>query len=198
MADTAQIWSPSTDEDEECFFRGALGTPLPTDALDNLHSGLEGHGWMGEEGFDISVTRDVTKHRAFSGRTVHTTQDSYDSTVQVTFYEQSPNVLATVFGDANVDVDFTDGHRKMTVRYEEDELPRSSFVIRAVEGTKTVMWVIPEGQITEVDTFKISHSEIWGYTVTLDAYKPATGTQPDNPAAINMYTDEPDVTEPGS
>lgn len=198
MSNTGLIWSPSTSEDEECFFRGAIGTPLPTDALDVLHSGLEGHGWMGEDGFAINITRDTTKHRAFGGRVVHTTQDSYESTIQVTFYEQSPNVLATVFGDDNVEVDFTGGHRKMTVRYEEDELPRSSFVIRAVERNKTVMWVVPEGIITEVDTVQISHSELWSYTVTIDALKPANGTVPDNPAAINMYTDEPDVTEPGS
>ena len=198
MSDTALIWSPSTDEDEECFFRGALGTPLPTDALATLNSGLEGHGWMGEEGFRVNITRDTTKHRAFSGRVVHVTQDSYESTIQVTFYEQSPNVLATVFGDTNVTVDFTDGHRKMTVRYEEDQLPRSSFVIRAVEGQKTTLWVIPEGQVTEVDEIQVVHSDIWMYTVTIDCFKPATGTVPDNPASINVYYDEPDVTEPGS
>lgn len=198
MSNTAQIWSPSTDESEECFFRGALGTPLPTDALDVLDSGLEGHGWMGEDGFNINITRDVTRHRAFSGRIVHVTLDSYESTVQVTFYEQSPNVLATVFGDDNVTVDFAEGHRKMTIRYEEDQLPRSSFVLRAVEGDKTTMWVIPEGEVTEVDEVQIVHSAPWMYTVTIDCFKPATGTVPDNPAAINMYTDEPDVTEPGS
>lgn len=198
MPDSSQIVSPSTDESEECFFRGALGSPLPTDALDVLSSALEGHGWMGEEGFRINVTRETTKHRAFSGRHVHTTQDSYDSTVTVTFFEQSPNVLASVFGDNNVTVDFGDGHRKTTVRYEEDPLPLSSFVIRAVEGEKTMMWVIPEGQITEVEEFQVVHSAPLTYTVMIDCFKPATGTQPDNPAAINYYSDEPDVTEPGS
>jgi len=198
MPDSTLVVSPSTDESEECFFRGALGTPLPTDALDVLNSNLEGHGWMGEEGFRINVTRETTKHRAFSGRNVHTTQDSYDSTVTVTFMENSPNVLATVFGDANVEVDFTDGHRKMAVRYEEDKLPRSSFVIRAVEGEKTFMWVIPEGEIVSVEEFQVVHSAPIMYTVEIDTFKPTSGTQPDNPAAINYYTDEPDVTEPGT
>lgn len=198
MSDTNLIWSPSTDEDEECFFRGALGTALPTDALDTLDSNLEGHGWMGEEGFRVNISRDITKHRAFSGRVVHVTQDSYESTVQVTFYEQSPNVLATVFGDANVTTDFGEGHRKMTVRYEDDQLPRSSFVIRAIEGQKTTLWVIPEGQPTEVDEIQVSHSDLWAYTITIDCFKPTVGSVPDNPAAINVYYDEPDVTEPGT
>lgn len=202
MSDSSLLWAPTVDADDECFFRGTIGTPLPTDALDTLHSGLEGHGWMGDDGFDLDIARDVDKKRAFSGRVVKTVQNSYDETLKVVFYESSPNVLATVFGDANVDVDFTDGHRKTTIRHEDEQLPRSSFVLRVIEttpsGHRTRMLVIPEGQVTEIDTVSIKHNEIWMYSVTLDAYKPATGTLPDNPAAVNEYIDEPDVTVPGS
>lgn len=189
------IWAPTTDSDEESFFRGALGTPLPNEDtfMDPFHSGLEGHGWMGEEGFRNNITRDITKHRAFSGRVVKTTQDGYEESIQATFYERSPNVLATVFGDDNVTVDIGGGHRKMTVRHEEDRLPVSSFVIRTVEGEKTSVLVIPEGQVVEVDEIEINHSTLWMYVVTIDCFKPATGTNPTNPAAVNEYIDEPDV-----
>lgn len=196
MADHKLIWSPTPDTDEECFFRGPVGTPLP-DAdtfMDPFHSDLEGHGWMGEDGFRVNVTRDTTKHRAFGGRVVHTTQDSFESTVTVTFYEQSPNVLATVFGDDNVEVDINGGTRRMVARVSDDQLPLSSFVIRAIEGQKTTVWVIPEGRVVEVEEIEIRHDQIWSYTVTIDCYKPATGTNPDNPEAINIYIDEPDVS----
>lgn len=193
MSDHKLVYIATTDQDEESFFRGALGTPLPTDATEPLHSGLEGHGWMGEEGFRVNITRDTTKHRAFSGRVVKTTQDSYESTVTVVFYEQSPNVLATVFGDANVDVDISGGHRKITVRQEEDPLPLSSFVIQTVDGDRTVRHVIPEGRVITVDEYELRHDALFAYTVEIDAFKPASGTNPDNPAAINMYFDEPSV-----
>jgi hypothetical protein len=193
MSDHKLVYTATTDSDEESFFRGELGTTLPTSATDALVSDLEGHGWMGEEGFRVNITRDTTKHRAFSGRVVKTTQDSYESTVKVTFFEQSPNVLATVFGDANVDVDISGGHRKITVRQEEDPLPLSSFVIRTVDGDRTVLHVIPEGRIVTVDEYELRHDGIWSYTVEIDCFKPPTGTNPDNPAAINVYYDEPSV-----
>lgn len=196
MSDHKLIWAPTTDSDEESFFRGALGTTLPnaTTFMNPFHSGLEGHGWVGEDGFKNHIKRDVTKHRAFSGRVVKTTQDGYEETLQVTFYERSPNVLATVFGDDNVTVDLLSGHRKTTVRHEEDPLPKSSFVVRVVDGEKTSVLVVPEGQVTEIDEVQIVHKDLWQYTVTIDTFKPATGTNPNNPASVNEYIDEPDVT----
>jgi hypothetical protein len=56
------------------------------------------------------------------------------------------------------------------------------------------MLVIPEGQVTEVDDVKLDHKELTMYTVTIDCYKPATGTQPGNPDAVNEYIDEPSVS----
>ena len=162
--------------------------------MDPFDSNLEGHGWMGEDGFTNNISRDITKHRAFSGRVVKSTQDSYEETISATFYERSPNVLATVFGDANVSVDISGGHRKMTVRHEDDKLPLSSFVLRFVEGEKTSVYVIPDGQVVEVEEIEIRHDQLWQYRVTIDCFKPATGSNPDNPAAVNEYIDEPDVT----
>lgn len=194
MSNHKLVYTATTDQDEESFFRGALGTPLPTSATAVLHSGLEGHGWMGEDGFKVNISRDTTKHRAFSGRVVKTTQDSYESTITVSFFEQSPNVLATVFGDTNVTVDLVSGHRKMTVRQEEDPLPLSSFVIRTVDGERTTLHVVPEGRVITVSEYQLSHQEIWAYEVEIDCFKPANGTNPSNPAGVNIYYDEPDVT----
>lgn len=193
MADSKNIWSPSPPSDDESFFRGPLGTPLPQDAVDVLDAAFEGHGITGEDGFTNAISRDVTKHRNWGGRVVHVTQDSYEETVQITFYEQNPVVLETVFGDANVDVDYSDGHRKMLVRHEEDPLPRYAFVCRSVEGNKTVTYVIPEGQVTEVDETQLQHAGIWQYTVTIDCFKPAEHDGV-NTAAVNVHYDEPDVT----
>lgn len=200
MADSKLIWSPSTDSDEESFFRAPLGTTLPTadTFMDALDVAFDGHGWCGEDGFRNNITRDVTKHRAFSGRHVHTTQDSYEETIQVTFLERSPIVLQTVFGTDNVTVDMTSGHRQVTIRHEDDQLPRQSFVIRVVEGEKTSVYVVPEGQVVEIEEIEINHSTMWMYTVTIDTFKPETGSEPDNPAGVNEYIDEPDVLEPGT
>ena len=195
MADSKQIWSRTPDSDDESFFVAPLGTPLPTDAVDVLDVDFQGCGITGEEGLRNNITRNVTKHRNWGGRVVHTTQDEYDETITITFTENSPIVLETVFGTDNVEVSFADGHRKMTVRHDDAELPYQSFCARAVEGVKTIMYVIPEGRVTEIDELQLVHSSMFVYTVTIDAYKPATGSQPDNPAAVNVYYDEPDVED---
>lgn len=195
MADSKQIWAPTTDDDDESFFVAPLGTPLPTDAVDELDEDFEGCGWMGEDGFRNNIARDTEKKRAFSGQVVKVVQNSYDETIQVTFYERSPIVLKTVFGHGNVSVSYTGGHRKTVVRHDDAQLPRQSYVIRTVEGVKTSMLVVPEGQITEVDEIQIVHNELWMYTCTIDCYKPESGSQPDNPAGVNEYIDEPDEVD---
>lgn len=193
MSDHKLVYAPTLDSDDECFFRAALGTPLPSDALDVLDSNFEGHGYMGEEGFRNNITRETTKHYSFGGRHVKTTQDRYEETITASFYEHSPNVLATVFGDDNVTVDLLSGHRKMTVRHADKPLPLSSFVIRTVDGEDVIMYVVPEGRITEIDEVEIRHDALYMYTVTIDCYRPANGTLPDNPECVNVYYDQPNV-----
>lgn len=192
MADSKLVWAPRPDSDEEAFFRAPLGTPLPTDAVDILDPAFEGHGNLGEDGVGNNISRDTTKHRNFGGRVVKTTQDAYEETITVTFQEQNPIVLETVFGTDNVTVDTSEGHRKMRVNHDDAPLPRQSFVFRAVDGAKTTMHVIPEGQVTEVDEIQLVHSGLWEYTVTIDCYKPGDNDGV-NTAGVNVYFDEPDV-----
>lgn len=198
MADSKLIWAPTTDDDDESFFVAPLGTDLPTHALDTLDAAFEGCGWMGEDGFKNNIDRQTTQKRAFSGQVVKTVQDSYDETVTVTFYERKPVTMEVLFGTDNLIADYSSGHRKLTVRHDDKPLPRQCFVIRVVEGEKTGMWVIPEGQVTEIAETQIVHNELLMYEATIYAYKPATGSNPDNPAGVNEYTDEPDVLEPGT
>jgi len=198
MADSKLIIAPTTDTDDESFFWAPLETTLPTDALDTLDVAFEGCGWMGEDGFKNNIDRATTPKRAFSGQVVKVLQDSYDETFTVTFYERKPVTLQTVFGTDNLTADYSSGHRKLTVRHDDKPLPRQSYVVRTVDGLKTLMWVIPEGQVVSVEETQIVHSELLMYTCEIYCYKPASGTNPGNPAGVNEYTDEPDVTEPGT
>lgn len=195
MADSKQIWSPTHDAGDECFFRAPLGSPLPTDAVQTLSVSFVGHGWVDEKGITNAIKRNVTRHKAFGGDVVKVTQDDYQETIKISFLETSdPDVLRTVFGNTHVVTDLASGHRKTTIRHNDQQLPRSSFVVRVIEGQKTRMLVIPEGQVTEVDDIVLDHKELTMYTVTIDCFKPASGTQPLNPDGVNEYIDEPDVT----
>lgn len=195
MADSKQIWAPTHDQGDECFFRAPLGSPLPTSATDVLSVAFVGHGWVDEPGITNAIKRNVTRHKAFGGDVVKVTQDDYQETFKVSFLESSdPDVLRTVFGNTNVTTNLTSGHRKTTVRHNDSQLPRSCFVIRVIQDQKTRLWVIPEGQVTEVADVKIDHKDLTMYDVTIDCFKPASGTQPGNPDGVNEYIDEPDVS----
>lgn len=197
MADTKNIWSPGPPGDDESFFRAPLGTALPTTAVAVLDAAFEGHGICGEDGYTNNIQRDVTKHRAFGGQVCHVTQDGYEETIQVVFYEQNPTSLGAAYGDDNVTVSYGAGHRQMLVKHSSEMLPRQAFCARVLEGERTALYVIPEGQITEVDEQQVNHSTIWMITVTIDCYKPSPndGTHTE---AVNVHYDEPDVEEPES
>lgn len=197
MADTKNIWSPGPPSDDESFFRAPLGTDLPQTAVDELAAEFEGHGVCGEDGYTNNVKRDVTRHRDFAGKVCHVTQDGYEETIQITFYEQNPVSLGAAYGDDNVTVSYTEGHRQMFVGHGADMLPRQSFVARVLEGERTATYVVPEGQITEIDQQQLRVSQIWMITVTLDCYKPSPNDGL-NVHAVNVHYDEPDVEEPGS
>jgi len=198
MADSRNIWAPTLAPDKGCFYGGPLGTALPTDALDELDPALLDHGYMGEDGFTNGVRRNGTKHKAFGGEVVLVTQDDYEETLKVIFYEITPITMETVFGHDQVEVDFSSGHRKMVVRHSSLMLPRRSYVVRTIMGVKTRLLVIPEGQVTEIEDITLKHTVPSLYAATIDVFRPAQGSQPDNPEGVNEYFDEPDVLAPGS
>jgi hypothetical protein len=195
MADSKNVLAASIAEDNESFFSAPLGTPLPTDAVEVFDTDFVGHGWLGDEGVKNKIQRDTTDHYDLSGQLIKTTQDKYSETVTLVFCETNPEVLKTIFGDDNVDVDYTSGHLKMTVRHDDKPLDRKSFLVRLVEGQKTTLHVIPEGQVTEIEEIPYSSTDLTVYGATVKCYKPADGEQPDNPKAVNTYYDFADVLD---
>ncbi|DAZ90350.1 phage tail tube protein [Mycobacteroides abscessus] len=193
MANSKNIWAATLHEDGGSFYRAPLGTPLPDDALDVLDAAFKDHGWMGDDGFKVSPKRDTTKHKAFGGSTVKTTQDNYECTVTATIYEQNIVTLKTVFGDSNVTVDYSSGHAKYRVEWSDAQLPRSSFIQRYIDGRKTALNVIEEGQIVEIEDIEYVHDQLVKFTVHIDVYKPESG----NPGVYSLI-DDPDATGTGS
>jgi hypothetical protein len=190
MADSKNIWAATLHADGGSFYRAPLGTALPTDPLVALPGAWKDQGWMGDDGFKLSPKRDVKKHKAFGGATVKVTQDNYECTVKATLYETNLDTLKTVFGDANVTTTFTGGHQQYKVNWTDAQLPRSSFLVRFIDGTKTGLHVIEEAQITSVEDIEYVNDKLVKYSITLDVFKPATSGHP----FIYTLIDDPDDT----
>lgn len=190
MADSKQIWASTRPADGGVFYRAPLHTALPTLAdapWDDLPIAWVDHGWIGDDGITNGMQRDRTDHQAFGGDIVKSTQDKYTETLKVTCYESNPTVLRTVFGEDNVVVAGST-HRQITVNHSSLPLERSAFLVRVIEGEKTRLIRVQEGEITTVDDVVHLNSQLLKYTVTIMCYKPDAETD-----AVTELIDEPDV-----
>jgi hypothetical protein len=187
MADSKMIWAATLAADGGAFYRAPLGTVIPSDPVAALAAAYKDQGFVGDDGFKISPKRDVKQHKAFGGETVKVTQDSFEVQVKVTLYETNINTLKTVFGDDNVTATDVGGHVKYTVKWNRLQLPRSVFVIRFIDGNKTGLHVIEEGQVVELDDVEYVHDSLVRYSITINAYAPSNGNPP-----VYTLIDDPD------
>ena len=176
MADSTLIWAATRPADAGVFFRAPLGVPLPTDANASLDSLFVDHGWLGEDGITLEVTRDNTMHYAFGSDLVKTTLDNYSERLKLTLLESDPDVLETVFGADSVTLGVDGaGNRTIEVAHSSKQLPRSAFVIDVIDGTKQRRLVVQEGAVIDLDDVVYTNTGLLSYTISIDCYKPASG-----------------------
>jgi hypothetical protein len=115
-----------------------------------------------------SISREVTKHRAWGGEVVKVTQDTYTETVVLTLLESSAAALGVVYGHDNV----TANGDTITVEHSRLMLERQSFVIDFIDGEKAGRIVVREGQVTELGDVVYVHRDLTRYEITVDVFKP--------------------------
>lgn len=168
MADSGNIWAATIPADGAAVYAAPLGTALPTSATATLDNAFVDLGWVSEDGVVNSISRDITKHRAWGGEVVKVTQDNYTETVTLTLLESSADVLAVVYGADNV----TETGDTIAVEHSRLMLERQSFVIDFVDGERAGRIVIREGQVTELGDVTYVHKELTRYEITIDVFKP--------------------------
>lgn len=156
------------------LLRAPLGTPGPANAIAELSSAWVDLGYIGEDGYTMSESRDTDKKKAFGGNVVKILQTDYSLTIQFSFLESiNADVLRAVYGDDNVTV----RGPSIRVRHNKAPLPHASWVIDTLDSAVGLrrIW-IPDGQITTVDDVQIVHTETIAYKVTVECFEDADGT----------------------
>jgi hypothetical protein len=171
MADSGNIWAATIPADGAAVYAAPLGTALPTSATAALNAAFVDLGWVSEDGVTNSITRDVTRHKAWGGTTVKTTQDNYTESVKFTLLESSADVLAVVYGDDNV----TEAGDTITVEHSSLMNSRQSFVIDFIDGDRAGRIVVREGLVVELGDVMYVHKDLTKYELTVDVYQPDTG-----------------------
>ena len=172
MADATNIIAATISSDGASIYAAPHGTALPAAVGTTPGSGWIELGWVSEDGVTNSIQRDTTKHYAWGGSVVKTTQDKYTETFKFALLETSKAVLDLVFGAANV----TGTGNDLTVNHSELMLDRQSFLIDFVDGTRVGRHVIKDGMVTEVGDLVYTHKGLLMYELTVDVYKPADGS----------------------
>jgi hypothetical protein len=171
MADSANVWAATLNANGACIYRAPLGTTLPTSATSTLDPAFVDLGWMSEEGFKNDITRDTTKHYAFGGEVVKTTQDRYTETVSFALLETTAETLSVVYGDANV----TESGTTLTIEHSSQMLDHQVFVFEYIDGDKIGRVVLRDAQVVELATVNYMHTDLKMFDLTLDLFKTSTG-----------------------
>lgn len=157
------------------LLRGPKGATLPTSARTDITelTDLVDQGFIGEDGFTQSESRDTDKKKAFGGTVVKVLQTDYSLTIQFAFMESTnAEVLKSIYGPQNVTVR-PDG--EIVVKKNKIQSPHWSWVIDVIDGAALNRTCIADGQITEVDDIVKVHSDTIMYTVTMECFEDANG-----------------------
>lgn len=153
--------------------RAPRGTALPTSAWTTPNVAFVDMGYIGEDGYTQSHSRDTDKKKAFGGTTVKVLQTDYSETYQFAFLESTKvEVLEAIYGEDNVSVS---GDGEISVNKNKLQSENASWILDTVDGDKLNRVVIPNGKIIEQDDVQKVHTEVVMFTVTIEAFEDASG-----------------------
>lgn len=154
-------------------FAAPLGTALPTDATTALNAAFKELGYVSEDGVTNNNTPESENVKAWGGDTVLVLQTEKNDEWTLTLIEAlNPEVLKTVYGDANV----TEGTGTITVNASSAQLPDKTYVIEmSMKGGALKRVVIPTGSISELGEIVYKDDEAVGYELTITALPNANG-----------------------
>lgn len=154
---------------------GIFSAPLSATTPDDATSALTGFvdlGYVSDSGLVNSISNDTTDINAWGGDRVLTVRTSRSESFMWTFIETNADVLAEVYGQANV----TEVGTAISVVHNSKDMPNRQYVFEiALTGDRVKRIVVPNGKITEVGDVTYVDGEPIGYEVTLSALPDADG-----------------------
>lgn len=163
-----------------------LGTTLPTSLSGTIDPGFKDSGYIDDNGLKITPNRSMKGIKDWSNKVIRNVLDQFDTNVAWAHLETNDASLKNYFGDTNVTTTAAtvSSGTQSAAKLTADDLPHKSFVMKIKDGSRKVLVVIPDGQVTKNDPveFKGSVAVVWG--VELTTYPDASGVY------IYIYTDD--------
>lgn len=163
-----------------------LGTALPTDATAQLDPSFTSSGYVSQDGLELATDRSTNDIKEWGGATVKKILESFDGTIAWSEIQMSYEALCHAFGADNVHkVKAAQEHGEQIIVKINASLPTArSWVFNMKDGNSRIRVVVPNGQVTAVDTLKFAASEAIALPITLSCYPDENGD------SILIYTDD--------
>lgn len=171
----AQNVSPGKPKTTGAIFRAPLGTALPTDATTALAAEFLELGFASDDGVSNSNSPETEDVYAWGGAPVMNSITEKPDEWKVKLIEAlNPNVIGTVYGDANVISDTAKG--TISVKATAGEIPAAVYVFDMIlKGGALKRVVIPNGALGEVGEIVYKDNEPIGYEITIKAMDDGNG-----------------------
>lgn len=145
-----------------------IGTVTPTDPTSVLNAAFKELGYVTEDGLKLSHDASDDKIKVWGGVTIRTIRSDYSATITGTLVSTlDVDVLKNVFGDSLV----TQKSGFIAIKHAADIAPEKVYIIETKDASNggRKRYVIPKGQITVSGDVNLSHKEITGFEVTIEA-----------------------------
>lgn len=170
-----------------------IGTVTPTDPTSVLNAAFKELGYVTEDGLKLSHDASDDKIKVWGGVTIRTIRSDYSATITGTLVSTlDVDVLKNVFGDSLV----TQKSGFIAIKHAADIAPEKVYIIETKDASNggRKRYVIPKGQITVSGDVNLSHKEITGFEVTIEALADKDGvcyyefveTAPASPVAAGV------------
>lgn len=170
-----------------------IGTVTPTDPTSVLNAAFKELGYVTEDGLKLSHDASDDKIKVWGGVTIRTIRSDYSATITGTLVSTlDVDVLKNVFGDSLV----TQKSGFIAIKHAADTAPEKVYVIETKDASNggRKRYVIPKGQISISGDVNLSHKEITGFEITIEALADKDGvcyyefveTTPSSPVAAGV------------
>lgn len=152
------------------------GTDVPTDASTSLPDAFQSVGYVSEDGLTEKETRSYTKHKAWGGDTVESSQTEYAKAYGFKMIETNETTMKVRYGVDNVTAE---GGKVTHIKHNAKELPEGVWVVEMIIAGQIVRKVMPRGKIEEIGDIAYNDGNLVSYDVTLGLLPDANGNYED-------------------
>lgn len=182
------VGSPDQQATTGAIRTGDVLTTIPTTFAEaqTAIDAMSDSGYVSEDGLELSTDMSTADIREWGRNIVRKMLDSYDGTIGFSLIQSDEASWKQAIGDEYVDkTDATKEHgEQLHIHMGAHMAPAKSWGFAMKDGDAKVIIIVPNGQVTTLDTITFNASEAIALPVTVSAYDDGSGD------SIHVYLDD--------